>query len=242
MIALLLWTTLALSPGGEDATATAAADAYLDARYEEARALYLELLSAEGVARGPVLYDLGNCAFRMGDPARAALCYRRALLRLPGDEEVEFNLQHAERALGLDPPPPGWWEAGWRSAVESPWATVAAPGPGLAIAGGLQFLALAGIFLRRRRRVPKRWMLVLVLGWAWAVPAVRACWFPPSPEGVVLIEGVGLREGPRADLPVLRELVPGSLVHVEGKAEPWLRIVDPEGVGWIEGYGVGLVD
>ncbi len=57
----------------------------------------------EGNGQAPeagLLYNIGNCHYRLSEPGRAALYYRRALLADPEHPEARQNLEYLERTLG----------------------------------------------------------------------------------------------------------------------------------------------
>ena len=66
---------------------------YQKGNYQQAITDYEELLKT-GVS-ADVYYNLGNAYFRTDNITRAVLCYERAHLLSPGDEDINFNLQFA---------------------------------------------------------------------------------------------------------------------------------------------------
>ncbi len=116
--ALLL---LALAPStwaaGDDAY-----DAYEKGQYSSAR----EILEAElkahprsadralegwGAYRARLLFNLGNCHYRLGQPGQAALCYARALQEDPQLKEAALNLAFVQRQQGAILPEDGGAQA-----------------------------------------------------------------------------------------------------------------------------------
>ena len=65
------------------------------AMYAEAAKQYEYLVDEEGIRNGHLFYSLGNCWFMAGDFGRAILNYRRAEQYLPGDADLEHNLDAA---------------------------------------------------------------------------------------------------------------------------------------------------
>ena len=151
MIAFLLCLCVAVGDFGEGL------EAYQADRYAEARAHFEELWeeSTETSSEGAVLYNLGNCAFRMGESPEAIAFYAGALRRMPHAEEPLGNLNLARRELGLPAIPPPEID---------PFARFdSLPAPArLAIVGGMQLLALIGLWLGRTRAV--RVAMFCVLG------------------------------------------------------------------------------
>lgn len=212
--------------------------AYRAGRFEEALAQFQAALSEPGAPEGPLLYDMGNCAYRLGRHAEAVLYYRRAKLRLPRDPEVEFNLSLAERELGLKTPTSN----SFGTTVLTPFDSFTSAEL-LALVCGLETVGLVGIVLLRRRRAAQSCMALFVLvALASAARLVQKQWFPGPSAGVVLANGIALRSEPRADLPPVAELHAGELVRIESLSDRWVQIAHAEARGWTERAGVGIVD
>jgi tetratricopeptide (TPR) repeat protein len=227
MIAPFLAMLLAVSAGGDLAEAERA---YRAGQFRAAHAAFTAALSEPGVPRGPLLYDLGNCAYRLGSYAEATFHYRRAQLLLPRDPELAFNLALASRHLGIDPP-------------SRPILSFLTGRELLSLVTALQTAGLLGFLLLRRRRFARRCAaLLVVLGLAGAVRLVQAHWFPGAPEGVVLTEELGLRSEPRDGLPVAHRLKAGDLVVVVERSDHWLKVTHGTFGGWTERAGVGVVE
>jgi len=67
---------------------------YLQAKYAEAIAQY-EKVSASGNESGELYFNLGNAYYKIEKIQKAIVNYERAKLLLPGDEDIQFNLQLA---------------------------------------------------------------------------------------------------------------------------------------------------
>jgi tetratricopeptide (TPR) repeat protein len=67
---------------------------YLQAKYAEAIPLY-EKVVAKGDESGELYFNLGNAYYKSGKIQSAILNYERAKQLLPGDEDIQFNLQLA---------------------------------------------------------------------------------------------------------------------------------------------------
>ncbi len=209
-----------------------AESAYRAGQYEEALTLFESALSEPGVPQGPVLYNLGNCAYRLGRHAEAMLYYRRALLRRPRDREVKFNLNLVERQLDVEAE-----DSGSIGATITAWVNWFTPGELLVLVATLQGVGLVLLLLGRRGATP----LVLV-GLMGAVGLLQSQWFPSPPAGVVLTNEIGLRSEPHAALTVTVRLHAGQVVRVAEMSDRWVRVVHPQGAGWTERAGVGLVN
>jgi tetratricopeptide (TPR) repeat protein len=67
---------------------------YLQAKYAEAIAQY-EKVVERGNESGELYFNLGNAYYKSGKIQKAILNYERAKQLLPGDEDIQFNLQLA---------------------------------------------------------------------------------------------------------------------------------------------------
>jgi len=65
-----------------------------EANFRKAANAYQQLVD-DGVRNGRLYYNLGNTYFRLGEPARAILNYRRALRLMPGNGRILNNLRFA---------------------------------------------------------------------------------------------------------------------------------------------------
>jgi tetratricopeptide (TPR) repeat protein len=94
--------TVPLAFGGT--TWEAANASYQRGKYEEAKVDYLQL-ARTGQYSADLFYNLGNVWFKLGDPGRAILNYRRALLLNPGLVEAGSNLRTLLKIVGNDDQP-----------------------------------------------------------------------------------------------------------------------------------------
>ncbi len=67
---------------------------YLQAKYAEAIAQYEKVVEG-GNESGEIYFNLGNAYYKSGKIQKAILNYERAKQLLPGDEDIQFNLQLA---------------------------------------------------------------------------------------------------------------------------------------------------
>lgn len=65
--------------------------AYANGRFEEAAAIYEQTAVNEGLSAG-LLYNLGNCYFKLGKDGESRVCYERALKLSPGNPVIKQNL------------------------------------------------------------------------------------------------------------------------------------------------------
>jgi tetratricopeptide (TPR) repeat protein len=232
---LLLW--LCAFPAGNVPGLAEAEAHYRAGRYEAALAEFRAAAESSPDPDGRVLYDVGNCAFRLGRYADAVLWYRRALLRLPRDPEVRFNLKLAEQRLGIEPE-----EETFVRSVQNALRSFT-PAELVWLGAALETVALGLLLFGRRRKSLRN------LGLALLVPALAACgkaaaslWLDAPAPGVVVAPEVAVRSEPRADLPVVLTLKAGEDVEIEGATDRWLRIRHGDVRGWAERAGIGVVD
>jgi tetratricopeptide (TPR) repeat protein len=215
-----------------------AVQAYRAGDFAAALALFQTALSERGAPDGALLYDLGNCAYRLGHHAEALLYYRRAELRLPRDRELAFNRRLAEEQLGLESDASQSFGAGLLALPDAFTSREL-----LVLVTVLETAGLVGLVLLRRRRVaPLILASIVLLALAGAVRLVQREWFAGLPDGLVIENEIALRAEPRVELPVTAKLRAGETVSVEALADPWIRIRHARGSGWTPRKGVGLVD
>jgi tetratricopeptide (TPR) repeat protein len=224
-------------PAQESALQQAAAS-YRQRNYEAAASGFTAALTEAGHPSGELLFDLGNCAYRLGRHAQAVWYYRRALLRLPRDAEVRFNLRLAEQRLGVDGPVDESLTASLRALRDA-----VAPGELLALALLLQGAGALGFVLLRRRRGARNAMLAIAgLGLLCWARLAQLQWWPDAPSGVVLEHRAALRANPDPRQTAVAELDAGESVVVLEQRGEWLRLSHTRGIGWTERASVGVVD
>lgn len=96
-IMILLFSLFAFSISAQSLTQQAAA-AYNADKYSEAIELYNRVLHEEGVS-SDLYYNLGNCYYKSGLLGKAVLCYERALLYNPNNEDALTNLAFVNSKL-----------------------------------------------------------------------------------------------------------------------------------------------
>ncbi len=98
---ILLYTILVMMAGSvfaEDARFIKANELFTDAKFLEAANAYEEILNS-GVESGEVYYNLGNAYYKTGNLPKAILNYERALLMLPHDKDIRYNLEMANTQI-----------------------------------------------------------------------------------------------------------------------------------------------
>ena len=87
-------TTAAVPVEAALPTKAEADSAYAHEDFATASGIYQALLAANG-GSAQLYFNLGNCYYRQDSIARAILCYERARLLDPSDDDVRFNLEMA---------------------------------------------------------------------------------------------------------------------------------------------------
>ena len=236
MIAFLLWLALGAASVQHSDVLERAERAYRSAEFQVALELYESALADRDVPRGGVLFNMGNCAFRLGRYPDAILYYRRAGLFAADDPELAFNLQMTEQQLGLDARP----EPSLGGAL---LARLDAVDPNLLlfVAIAIQVLGLAGL-TRVRGGAGRTAMLGLVLVGVALVARVGWSAFVPAPlDGVVMADGTTLLGEPLAGMPVVRAVRAGEVVRVAEMSDRWMRVRIADREGWVERSAVELV-
>jgi tetratricopeptide (TPR) repeat protein len=97
LFTLLSATALAASDVAPDSLIARAEAAYLAGDHTAALDLYAA--TAKGGTSAGLLFNIGNCHYKLGDHSRAILFYERALKLAPGDEDIRANLALARTHL-----------------------------------------------------------------------------------------------------------------------------------------------
>ena len=212
---------------------------YQEGEFEDALASYLRLVKA-GFESGQVYYNIGNTYFKLGDLAQSILYYERARRLLPGDEDVQVNLELA-RSLTVDEiePIPRFWlfavVAWWvdllpRTVLIAVVAASYLVGTGvvllLILKGGVQ----AAVWGRRIAFASGVVFLLLGLNLA-----IRELEVGRAQEAVVLQPQVDVKSAPLDDETLTVFTVhEGTKVRIDRLSEEWAEVVLEDGrVGWV---------
>ncbi len=212
---------------------------YQEGDFEEALASYLRLVEA-GIESGEVYYNIGNTHFKLGDLAQSILYYERARRLLPGDADVQANLELA-RSLTVDEiePLPRFWLF---AAVE--WWVELLPRMVLITVVAASYLVGTGLVLLL---ILKRGVPVAVCGRRIALAsgvvfllfglnlAVREFEVGRAQEAVVLEPQVDVMSAPLDDETLtIFTLHEGTKVRIDRLSEEWAEVALEDGrVGWV---------
>ena len=212
---------------------------YQEGDFEDALASYLRLVEA-GFESGEVYYNIGNTYFKLGELAQAILYYERARRLLPGDEDVQVNLDLA-RSLTVDEiePLPRFWLF---SAVE--WWVGLLPRTLLIAVVAVSYLVGTGAVLLL---ILKRGVQVAAWGGRIALAsgvvfllfglnlAVREFELGRAQEAVVFQPRVDVMSAPLDDETLtLFTVHEGTKVRIDRLSEEWAEVALEDGrVGWV---------
>ena len=212
---------------------------YQEGAFEEALASYLRLEEA-GFESGEVYYNIGNTYFKLGDVAQSILYYERARRLLPGDQDVQANLDLA-RSLTVDEiePLPRFWLF---SAVE--WWVGLLPRTLLITVVAASYLVGTGVVLLLilKRGAPMAlWggRIALASGVVFLLfglnLAVREFEIGRAQEAVVLQPQVDVLSAPLDDETLTIFTVhEGTKVRIDRLSEEWAEVALEDGrVGWV---------
>ena len=212
---------------------------YQEGDFEEALASYLRLVEA-GFESGEVYYNIGNTYFKLADLARSILYYERARRLLPGDADVQANLDLA-RSLTVDEiePLPRFWLF---SAVEG-WVELL-PRTLLIAVVAASYLVGTGVVLLL---ILKRGVQAMVWGRRIAFASgivfllfglnltVREFKLGRAQEAVVIEPQVDVMSAPLEDETLTVFTVhEGTKVRIDRLSEAWAEVALEDGrVGWV---------
>jgi hypothetical protein len=218
-----------ISPDGAvlDASARLAAGDFATARDQ------LASLLAAGHFAPEAFVLLGNAHYRLGEPAAAALNYRRALALDPRHPEAQQNLRFLRREVGFSDLPVTGAAAFATSLGGDTWSIILAAGTWLAALG------VAAVVFLRHPNVPA----LAAVAFAGSVAAATATTAlvlrarvvaPVSQLAVVTGDGTDALTAPAVTAPPVLRLPPGSEVRVLVERGSWVyAAAGDESRGWV---------
>ncbi len=241
---VLLMFVLPLAAQG--ATKAEADSAYVRGQYQQAIALYEDLL--EQGASADLYYNLGNAYYRTENIPEAVLNYERALLLSPGDRDIRFNLQIA-RSKTFDKIVPEsemffitWYRALVNIMSVDGWARTALAALALTIILLLVYLFSERLWLRKAGFFGGVALLLLfvvanIFAWQQKQDLLN------RKGAIIFAPAVTVKSTPAAngtDLFILHE---GTKVEItDGSMKEWkeIRIADGK-EGWIESKHIRVI-
>lgn len=225
---------------GREEVFVSANRAFKAGEYEEAIEGYQQLADS-GHASGHLYYNLGNAYFRANYLGRAILNYERALLLIPRDADLNFNLRHA-RDMMKDP------VIDSRSFVHQTffWLNSVTLGELFWTFAVLNALLWGALLTRLFHRGEWNYYLSLILAIFWLIASISfgLKWYGAATDdrAVILEKEVNILAGPDVNDTVLFKLHEGSIVHLERSEDGWLLVSLPDKKrGWIQAEAVGRI-
>lgn len=202
----------------------------------------LEAIAQNGVHNGALYYNLGNAHLKNGDLGRAILWYERAAKLIPGDPDLEFNLDYA-RSLAKDAADESVLPLVrifffWNYQLSSRAIVV------LAVGGNLVFWCLAIAWRLSSRPMLRRAAVVVLIP---SIVLVMTAGFnfhaaSNSRQAIILPETVSIRSGWEQTSTELFVLHAGAKVQVVKSATDYLMIrFSKDKIGWVSRNSLGLI-
>ncbi len=237
-----------LCPWGPDARASAvphavmqtlqeAERAFAEESYAEALELYRTILDA-GYHSAGLYYNLGCAAYRAGLPGWAVAYFEEARRRSPRDGDIRHNMRLVRGRL-QDRLPDGRpsWLLGAMAGVLDSYA------PADLVRIGLGTVWLFSVILtahwlgrpawRRPTHRALRGLLLLAVVLA-AAFGLKLYQIETSPSGVVVVDEIGVRSGPREGETVQFILHAGTMLHLGRETDEWREVYLGEQMrGWV---------
>jgi tetratricopeptide (TPR) repeat protein len=220
-----------------DALLSTAHEAYSQGEHEQALLLYDSVNTY--FTSGELLFNIGNCHFKLNDVPKAILYYERALKLSPGADDVQSNLELARQQImdKVEPIPPSpiaqALERSMSGSSIDQWAWRA-----IWIWVITVILFVAGMLMKKKD--VKRILIGLSIAGAAVtmiavlLAAVRASHFHDDSEAIILTPRSDVRSEPREGSTTLFVLHKGTKVSILQEENDWYEIrLENGSIGWI---------
>ena len=213
----------------------AANQAYKEGRFDQAAALYENLLALE-IINGSLCYNLGNSYLKAGKIGKALVNYRRAELFMPRNEDLQANIQYAlqqtiDKIEGRDPYSYVKSFCFWYSRLTSKELIVI-----FLIANiGLWGIALVQLFKKQQYLWPALYFFIASTILFGASAAIKLYSFYYKPGGVVIAREITVRSGGSINDTALFGLHEGAEFDWLDESDGWIKIQLRDGKkGWVQ--------
>jgi len=228
--------TMALQTSESEELFFSSNQAYRQGRFQEAIDGYGRLIHA-GHKDGNLYYNMGNAYFRLGQLGRAILSYERARLLIPGDADLNFNLNYAH-----DKTQDAVSESQDLVGMTFFWLKDLSLGEllwGFAI---LNLLFWTTLLIRLFSRFEWTYYacLISMILWIIAGASFGLKWYELNTDNraVILEQEVNILAGPDIRDTVLFKLHAGTIVHYERSEDGWSLVSLPDkrskNRGWVK--------
>jgi tetratricopeptide (TPR) repeat protein len=237
LIVLLCLSSARAESNGWEEVFFVANQAFKAGQYQHAIEGYRQLVDG-GRESGHLYYNLGNAYFRSDQLGKAILNYERALLLIPRDADLNFNLRYA-RDLMTDPVIES------RSFVRQTffWLDAVTLSELFWTFAVLNVLFWGALVTRLFYRGEWNYYLSLVLLIFWLIASISfgLKWYQAETDAraVIVEEEANILAGPDVNDTVLFKLHEGSIVHFERSEDGWFLVSLPDKKrGWVEAKAV----
>ncbi len=213
--------------------------AYQKGDFVKAAGLYQQLCD-EGYLNGNLFYNLGNAYFKLGSKGRAILYYERAKRLIPGDADLNANLNYA--LAGVQEGVPDW------KGEFLKFLTGMASVEQLAVSGSVWFFGLAILLIvwllnpaPLRNMIDgkqKKWWLGIII--CCAIMFLSSCalglltFWDQSRAQAVAVNADSVRFEPSSAATLYYNLAEGSRVQILEVRDNWAMIKRVDGKrGWV---------
>lgn len=235
LLFILLSFSLSLNLFSQDPILDSAKSQYDQARYQDCIASYEKFLS-QGLNSGEIYYNLGNSYFRVGNIGRAILNYEKALIELPGDEDILHNIEiaNSQKKDVFENIP----TVGMQSILNSInsyltfdfWAILSI----------LLFTATTTLYFIGRKRKNKSFSKISIFSVSIAIifgliSIQQKSAVLNNQSGIVIQNQSNIFSEPNINSTLLLEVNSGSKLKILNEVENWIQIQTPSNEkGWIQ--------
>ena len=213
-----------------------ALEAYQSAKYEDAARLWFSAGKYEDLT-ADTLYNIGNACYRAGSPGRAALYYRRAIVRDSSHPEARQNLRFIEHKYGSITIQRQDFQSALTRFPLTTWQNLCGLGIWLCVLALLVFPAT-----RPGARLRLVAALALVLGpilttagaLGWHYFPNDGEFAPLQKQAVIIEENVSLHADAARTAPEVIDAPPGSICQIIHQSGRWVYIAFATNTrGWV---------
>lgn len=204
--------------------------AFAGGDYAQAIEHYKAIIKTTGYS-APLLFNLGNAYQNTHQTGKAILCYERALLLNPSDNEIRKTLLLARNKAGIKEAPLPWWQVPFLWLSPNTWALL---GSVLLIAGSLLW---SWPRLVRKTGAAAHWSTGLAYGvFAMAILPLCLCIIEVGGDktGIVVDPGAKLLVSPFPNAETAFNLSEGKKLYIEKNYGDYYMVRTGTGQkGWI---------